>query len=104
MVCVYNTVVHTALLCCQAWLGQRSADSSAHRDLAATDPHLTDTDTAAAPSAAHWPVGSYGGEPTEPSGYQKDFLACGGELAALGRLRTAVRRQLFGQELAAAYR
>ena len=46
-----------------------------------------------------WPIGAYGGAPTEPSGYQRDFLACGEELNRLGRLRTDVRRQLFGVEL-----
>ena len=46
-----------------------------------------------------WPIGAYGGAPTEPSGYNRDFLACGEELNRLGRLETDIRKQLFGIKL-----
>jgi hypothetical protein len=45
-----------------------------------------------------WPQFTYGGEPTA-SGFSKDFLECGLELDAMGRLDTPVRRQLMAVEL-----
>jgi len=49
---------------------------------------------------SRWPVGSYGGGPTEPSGYNKNFLLCGKEIDALGYCDSnPLHRQLLGLEL-----
>ena len=49
---------------------------------------------------SRWPVGSYGGPPTEPSGYNKNFLQCCKEVDALGYCDTnPLYRQLLGLEL-----
>lgn len=49
---------------------------------------------------SRWPVGSYGGAPTEPSGYNKNFLMCCKEIDALGYCDTnPLHRQLLGLEL-----
>ena len=48
----------------------------------------------AAPKIARWPTGSYGGDDAG-----RNFIECGKELAAMGRLGTPVRQQLFGQAL-----
>lgn len=45
-------------------------------------------------------MGSYGGGPTEPSGYNKNFLQCGKEIDALGYCDSnPLHRQLLGLEL-----
>ena len=55
-----------------------------------------------------WPVGGYGAEPATVEGdgsgreYCREFLGCGRELEAMGRLNTPVRRQLFGVQLVGA--
>ena len=49
---------------------------------------------------SRWPVGSYGGGPTEPSGYNRNFLECGKEIDALGYCDgNPLYRQLLGLEL-----
>ena len=49
---------------------------------------------------SRWPVGSYGGSPTEPSGYNRNFLECGKEIDALGYCDgNPLYRQLLGLEL-----
>ena len=89
------------------------ATNTLSADRPASDPHLTAKPppsplVAAGDSGpqqratAAWPLGGYGGERTAPSGFCKDFLGCGQELEAMGRLKSAVRRQLFGVELATA--
>jgi ectoine hydroxylase-related dioxygenase (phytanoyl-CoA dioxygenase family) len=50
---------------------------------------------------ANWPTGFYGGPPVEQDGkmFNKNFLECGKELDAMGRLDTPLRRQMLGVEL-----
>ena len=49
---------------------------------------------------SRWPVGSYGGGPTEPSGYARNFLECAREIDALGHCAgNHLHRQLLGLEL-----
>lgn len=48
---------------------------------------------------SRWPVGSYGGRPTEPSGYNKNFLQCSKEIDARGYATNPMHRQLLGLEL-----
>jgi hypothetical protein len=49
---------------------------------------------------SRWPVGSYGGGPTEPSGYARNFLECAREIDALGYCAgNHLHRQLLGLEL-----